>query len=58
MNSLVQAFDVAQASSSVAYMKQTSIMQGKGDSHFGPLDHATRAEAVTVLLNMLSLVSE
>lgn len=42
------------ARSSVAYMKQASIMQGKGDNKFAPQDHATRAEAVTVLLNMLA----
>jgi hypothetical protein len=46
------------ARSSVAYMKQASIMQGKGGNKFSPQDHATRAEAVTVLLNMLALENE
>lgn len=46
------------ASSSVAYMRQANIMQGKGENMFSPQDHATRAEAVTVLLNMLALENE
>ncbi|WP_229757774.1 S-layer homology domain-containing protein [Paenibacillus marchantiophytorum] len=36
----------------VAYVKQAGIMQGKGDNQFAPQDHATRAEAVTVLLSI------
>jgi len=37
---------------SVAYLKQAGIVQGKGDNLFAPQDHATRAEAVTVLLKV------
>jgi uncharacterized repeat protein (TIGR02543 family) len=44
----------AWAKAAVAYVKQASIMQGKGDNQFAPGDPATRAEAVTVLLNMLA----
>jgi uncharacterized repeat protein (TIGR02543 family) len=46
------------AIAAVAYVKQASIMQGKGDNQFAPGDHATRAEAVTVLLNMLAQKSK
>jgi len=42
------------AKSSIAYLKQTSILQGKGNNRFAPQDRATRAESVTVLLNMLT----
>ncbi|MFD0670833.1 S-layer homology domain-containing protein, partial [Cohnella sp. GCM10027633] len=48
----------AWAKAAVAYVKQASIVQGKGDNRFAPGDHATRAEAVTVLLNMLAQKSE
>jgi hypothetical protein len=48
----------AWAKASVAYVKQTGVMQGKGDHQFAPRDHATRAEAVTVLLNMLAQKSK
>jgi hypothetical protein len=48
----------AWAKGSVAYMKQAGIMQGKGDNEFAPQDQATRAEAVTVLLNMLEQMSK
>ncbi|MFD2408997.1 InlB B-repeat-containing protein [Paenibacillus rhizoplanae] len=48
----------AWAKAAVAYVKQTSIVQGKGDNKFAPEDHATRAEAVTVLLNMLAQKSK
>ncbi|WP_171634137.1 S-layer homology domain-containing protein [Paenibacillus plantarum] len=48
----------AWAKASVAYVKQTGVMQGKGDHQFAPQDHATRAEAVTVLLNMLAQKSK
>ncbi|NOU67876.1 DUF1533 domain-containing protein [Paenibacillus sp. LMG 31461] len=40
------------AKGSVAFMLQSGIMQGKGDNQFAPQDHATRAEAVTVLLKV------
>lgn len=43
----------AWAKANVAFVKQAGIMQGKGDNQFAPNDHAIRAEAVTVLLNML-----
>ena len=43
---------------SVAYIKQADIVHGKGDNKFAPQDHATRAEAVTVLLNMLEQMSK
>jgi hypothetical protein len=42
----------AWAKGSVAFVKQAGIVQGKGDNQFAPQDHATRAEAVMVLLNM------
>ncbi|WP_341279729.1 InlB B-repeat-containing protein [Paenibacillus sp. FSL H8-0537] len=48
----------AWAKAAVAYVKQASIVQGKGDNQFAPGDHATRAEAVTVLLNMLAQMSK
>jgi tripartite motif-containing protein 71 len=48
----------AWAKGSVAYVKQAGIVQGKGDNEFAPQDHATRAEAVTVLLNMLAQKSK
>ncbi|MBP1989316.1 S-layer homology domain-containing protein [Paenibacillus eucommiae] len=44
----------AWAKEGVAYVKQAGIVQGKGDNEFAPQDHATRAEAVTVLQNMLT----
>ncbi|MBO9605037.1 MAG: S-layer homology domain-containing protein [Paenibacillaceae bacterium] len=47
----------AWAKDSVAYVKQSGIMQGKGNNQFAPQDHATRAEAVTVLLKMLEQMS-
>ncbi|WP_376767043.1 S-layer homology domain-containing protein [Paenibacillus agri] len=34
-------------------MKQAGIVQGKGGNQFAAQDHATRAEAVAVLLKML-----
>ncbi|WEK56260.1 MAG: glycosyl hydrolase 53 family protein [Candidatus Cohnella colombiensis] len=46
----------AWAKGSVAYLKQAAIMNGKGNNQFAPRDHATRAEAVTVILKMLALV--
>ncbi|OPH47399.1 hypothetical protein BC351_40045 [Paenibacillus ferrarius] len=46
------------AKASVAYVKQAGIVQGKGDNQFAPLDNVTRAEAVTVLLNMLAQKSK
>lgn len=45
------------AKTNVAYMKQSGIMQGRGNNEFAPQDDATRAEAVTVLLNMLEQMS-
>ncbi|MBB3069227.1 putative repeat protein (TIGR02543 family) [Paenibacillus baekrokdamisoli] len=44
----------AWAKGSVAYVKQAGIVQGKSGNLFAPQDHATRAEAVTVLLKMLA----
>jgi hypothetical protein len=44
----------AWAKAGIAYVKQAGIVQGKGDNKFAPQDHATRAEAVTVLLKMLA----
>jgi tripartite motif-containing protein 71 len=48
----------AWAKASVAYVKHAGIVQGKGDNEFAPQDHATRAEAVTVLLNMVAQKSK
>ncbi|MRN53984.1 S-layer homology domain-containing protein [Paenibacillus monticola] len=42
------------AKNSIAYMKLSSLMQGKGNNVFAPQDFATRAEAATVLLNVLA----
>ncbi|MDF2648374.1 MAG: 6-bladed beta-propeller, partial [Paenibacillus sp.] len=42
------------AKGSIAYLRDEGIMQGKENNEFVPHDHATRAEAVTVLLNMLA----
>jgi hypothetical protein len=41
------------AKGSIAYMNQSGIMQGKGNNVFAPQDHATRAEAVTVMLEVI-----
>jgi hypothetical protein len=46
------------AKGSVAYVKQAGIVQGKSNNRFAPQDHATRAEAVTVLMNMLEKMSK
>jgi len=46
------------AKDGVAFVKQAGIVQGKGDNEFAPQDQATRAEAVTVLLNMLTYKSK
>lgn len=43
----------AWAKGSVAIVNRDKIVHGKGDNKFSPQDHATRAEAVTALLNML-----
>jgi sugar lactone lactonase YvrE len=43
----------AWAKSSVAKVKQVGIVQGKGANQFAAQDHATRAEAIVVLLKML-----
>ncbi|MGU3565678.1 S-layer homology domain-containing protein [Paenibacillus sp. A51L] len=48
----------AWARSSVAYAKQAGIVQGKGNNPFVSQAHTTRAEAVTVLLNMLAQKSK
>ncbi|MEK3916480.1 fibronectin type III domain-containing protein [Paenibacillus sp. FSL H7-0331] len=48
----------AWAKGSVAYVKQAGIVQGKGANEYAPQDHTTRAEAVTVLLNMLAQKSK
>ncbi|MCU6790690.1 S-layer homology domain-containing protein [Paenibacillus sp. WQ 127069] len=48
----------AWAKDGIAYVKKAGIMQGKGANEFAPQDHATRAEAVTVLLNMLATKSK
>ncbi|MGO4270312.1 S-layer homology domain-containing protein, partial [Paenibacillus sp. TAF58] len=48
----------AWAIASVAYVKQAGIVQGKGGNQFAPGDNATRAEAITVLLNMLAQKSK
>nr|WP_240548402.1 immunoglobulin-like domain-containing protein [Paenibacillus lignilyticus] len=46
------------AKAGVAFVKQAGIVQGKGDNQFVPRDHATRAEAVTVLLNLLAQMNK
>lgn len=43
------------AKGSAAFVKQTKIMQGKYNNKFVPQEAVIRAEAVTVLLNMLAL---
>lgn len=43
----------AWAKGSVAYVKEAGIVRGNSSNKFNPQAHATRAEAVTVLLNML-----
>ncbi|WP_219835402.1 S-layer homology domain-containing protein [Paenibacillus sp. R14(2021)] len=48
----------AWARGGVALVKETGIVQGKGGNRFAPQDHATRAEAVTVLLNLLAQASK
>ena len=42
----------AWAKGSVDFVKQSGIVQGKGKNEFAPQEHATRAEAVTVLLKL------
>ncbi|MHA7965014.1 S-layer homology domain-containing protein [Paenibacillus sp. CAU 1782] len=44
----------AWAKASVAYVKQAGLVQGKGNNEFAPQDPTTRAEAVTLLLNLLA----
>ncbi|WMT43360.1 S-layer homology domain-containing protein [Paenibacillus sp. D2_2] len=48
----------AWAKASVTYVKQAGVMQGKGNNQFAPQGHATRAEAITALLNMLAQKSK
>ncbi|ULO05929.1 S-layer homology domain-containing protein [Paenibacillus sp. 19GGS1-52] len=47
----------AWAKSSVEFVTQAGIVQGKGHNEFAPQDPATRAEAVTVLLKILAQLS-
>ena len=42
----------------VAAAVEQGLMQGKGNNRFAPMDNATRAEAATVILNLLKLQSE
>ncbi|MGN7760872.1 S-layer homology domain-containing protein [Paenibacillus sp. 22594] len=44
----------AWAKSSVDFVKEAGIVQGKGENAFAPQASATRAEAVTVLLKLLA----
>ncbi|WP_179097628.1 S-layer homology domain-containing protein [Paenibacillus sp. FSL H7-0331] len=44
----------AWSKSAVAAMKKQRLVEGKGDNEFAPMTPTTRAEAVTVLLNMLT----
>jgi hypothetical protein len=48
----------AWAKAGVAYVKQAGIVKGKNNNQFAPLDQATRAESVTVLLNLLAQKSK
>ncbi|MBP1991739.1 S-layer homology domain-containing protein [Paenibacillus eucommiae] len=48
----------AWAKDGIAFVKQAGIVQGKGDNVFAPQDQATRAEAATILLNMLTYKSK
>lgn len=41
------------AKGAVAALSQRGIIEGKGGNEFAPVDQATRAEAIRVLLNML-----
>ncbi|MEC0174385.1 Ig-like domain-containing protein [Paenibacillus favisporus] len=43
------------AKGSAEFLKQNGVMLGKDGNRFAPQDAATRAEAVTVLLNMFAL---
>nr|WP_145164926.1 Ig-like domain-containing protein [Paenibacillus terrae] len=43
------------AKSSAEFLKHTGVMLGKDGNRFAPQEAATRAEAVTVLLNMFAL---
>ncbi|WP_405176090.1 cadherin-like beta sandwich domain-containing protein [Paenibacillus sp. FSL H8-0261] len=46
------------AKSSVAYLKLAGLVKGKGDNEFAPQDHATRGEAITILLNLLKQINK
>lgn len=46
----------AWAKNAIAAMKKQGMMQGKGSNKFFPAAPATRAEAVTVLINMLAQI--
>ncbi len=48
----------AWAKGSVDFVKQSGMVQGKGDNEFAPQDSATRAEAVTVLLKLLAQLNK
>jgi Fibronectin type III domain./S-layer homology domain. len=48
----------AWAKGAVGFVKLAGIMKGKGDNEFAAQDHTTRAEAVTVLLNMLAQIKK
>ena len=42
----------------VAAAQEAGVMNGRGDNRFAPAASATRAEAVTVILNMLDALAE
>jgi hexosaminidase len=42
----------------VAAAQEAGMMNGRGDNRFAPTASATRAEAVTVILNMLDALAE
>ncbi|MFD5018278.1 S-layer homology domain-containing protein, partial [Paenibacillus sp. NPDC058367] len=46
------------AKSSVAYLKSAGLVKGKGDNEYAPQDHATRGEAITILLNLLKQINK
>jgi hypothetical protein len=46
------------AKSSVAYLKSAGLVKGMGDNEYAPQDHATRGEAITILLNLLKQINK
>ncbi|MNY75159.1 Endo-1,4-beta-xylanase A precursor [compost metagenome] len=46
------------AKGAVAAIKQLGLVQGKGQNEFDPSSSTTRAEAVTVLMRMLTLMQK